>query len=977
MIAQIDGYEQHFPTVFYFGQYLRNIVLGFFSNGNLTVPMVDLAVGEGLDILTSMNYYGFGDPLNLIFAFATEATAEYFYAVSLFLHLYFAGLFFGVYLRYKSRRNENNSVPLAPILVYVFCGFNLYFMVQAPSFLCGPMFLPLLLLGIERAMRSKKYMLLSAVVAMMWFSNFYFAFVNSVIAVLYVFLVLFDGFNKQFFAKCGKTVLAYLLGFGLSATVIVPTIIAFLGSSRTGVDAGISSLFVYPAQFYYLFILNLFSPASPMNYWSFPYIIHLGFLPIVLPSIVVLLRAKTEKKTIDKKLKVAFYLMLVFAVVPVIGKLFNLMGYVTHRWAYLIPFVLACIVAWSIPRLKNITGKQLIAVVFVNIIYSLALFLFPTLLLRVLGWFNALVVIAITSVIYCTKHKISEKVTSRLMSSGAVVLTVCFAIGTYGHAYSKPTYLEPGVFDKINSSPMLAAKSIQDDGFYRVAEPFNGGNINSLLGVNGVTSYYSITPAGIGEFYTSLGLGNSRMSFWNYGLDDRASLNTLAGVKYYIAAEDNQNTLIPYGFELAEEKTIAGETVYVYQNQSPLSIGYAFNACMSRDEFNKLSMLEKQEALLRYAVVDGEVKNTHVSSEPSSFEHIEKLETVVKVEDVALENGVYTQYDISFDASAKGEYYLCLNNATSDNTRLDPVFVTTNTGVQKNMFLRGTQNHCYFGMNDMCINLGYSNGDLSACSFYVSKSAGYTIDDIEIYCINMDFYQDCIGTLQDAQLENVEVTTNKVSGTLDAATSSVLQIAIPHNAGWRAYVDGAEVDVFQSGLKYCGVVVPAGNHTVEMVYSTPGSFVGVVVSLVSFALLVFCYWLEKKKGGNAPMFSSPFAKYAICGVGTTLLDFLIYMVLSRTGAIFMAKVVSMLIASVASFFLNKYWTFNNREKLNPGQGALFIGAQAVNIIVNSGVNWIIYSATNLKVLAFIVATVVAMLLNFVLQKTIVFRKRLQ
>jgi uncharacterized membrane protein YfhO len=76
---------------------------------------------------------------------------------------------------------------------------------------------------------------------------------------------------------------------------------------------------------------------------------------------------------------------------------------------------------------------------------------------------------------------------------------------------------------------------------------------------------------------------------------------------------------------------------------------------------------------------------------------------------------------------------------------------------------------------------------------------------------------------------------------LELATSTsepgLLVVTRSWDRGWTASLDGRETRVFRADLAFQGVVVPAGEHVVRLVYA-PASFrIGTAVSGVS--LLVF------------------------------------------------------------------------------------------------------------------------------------------
>ena len=114
-------------------------------------------------------------------------------------------------------------------------------------------------------------------------------------------------------------------------------------------------------------------------------------------------------------------------------------------------------------------------------------------------------------------------------------------------------------------------------------------------------------------------------------------------------------------------------------------------------------------------------------------------------------------------------------------------------------------------------------------------------------------------------------------------------------------------------------------------------------------------------------------KFILSGASSTLIDFCIYMLLSNWLSVSLSKMISMGIASIYSFFLNKNWTFENGEKINKTMIIKYIGSQLLNIFVNTS----IYTLTNNKLVSFAIATATAMIVNYFSQKIIVFKKEVK
>ncbi len=125
-------------------------------------------------------------------------------------------------------------------------------------------------------------------------------------------------------------------------------------------------------------------------------------------------------------------------------------------------------------------------------------------------------------------------------------------------------------------------------------------------------------------------------------------------------------------------------------------------------------------------------------------------------------------------------------------------------------------------------------------------------------------------------------------------------------------------------------------------------------------------------------------RFIIVGGVATFIDFLLYMVLSRYMDISIAKFLSMSASSILSYFANKCWTFSNNERSNmkyiTKYYVTFFVNMSVNLLINRCVYYICVSRfllmTSLsKCVAFVIATGVAMIVNYVLQKCWVFKQK--
>ena len=96
---------------------------------------------------------------------------EYLYAFLIFLRIYLAGIAFSRYCFYHK---NSNQATLLGSLVYIFAGWTIYASMKHPYFANPMIYLPLILLGIDKIYRKEKPYVFIWSVALAGVSNFYF-----------------------------------------------------------------------------------------------------------------------------------------------------------------------------------------------------------------------------------------------------------------------------------------------------------------------------------------------------------------------------------------------------------------------------------------------------------------------------------------------------------------------------------------------------------------------------------------------------------------------------------------------------------------------------------------------------------------------------------------------------------------------------------------------------------------------------------
>jgi uncharacterized membrane protein YfhO len=140
-----------------------------------------------------------------------------------------------------------------------------------------------------------------------------------------------------------------------------------------------------------------------------------------------------------------------------------------------------------------------------------------------------------------------------------------------------------------NAEAAIDWMKAQDTGLYRT-EIFDRQTKNDSMmwDINTATVFSSTVHAGIVDFYESIGLGTTRVSYWHQGATPLVS--ALLGVRYMVGEDDSMDNEL---YELIYED----ETGFLYQNKFTLPMGYVLD-----------SELEEQWDLSKYNPVNAQNK---------------------------------------------------------------------------------------------------------------------------------------------------------------------------------------------------------------------------------------------------------------------------------------------------------------------------------------------------------------------------------
>ena len=857
-----DGLSQHFSALAYYGEALRE----FFRNllaGHPKLVMWDMSLGYGADILSTLNYYAIGDPLNLLYGFVSPKNTETMYDFMILLRMYLAGITFIMYARKMKKRSYGTVIGA---LVYVFSGFCFRLGLRHPFFINPIIYFPLLCLGIEKIyQRERPYVFIFAV-CVSAMSNYYFLYMLTIFAVIYAWIRFYkyteENKMKNFFLTILKFGMYYTLGIAMAAVILLPSVIGFLGNGRYGKGVDWKSLIVYPGKYYLLFIENF------IGYGNTGSNTNAGYLPIV--GIVVLFTLFSQRMK-HKKYRVAFIASIIALILPIFGYAFNGFSYANNRWAFALSFIVALLTAEMYPRLFVMSKRQQIGIGAGIIIYTVFCIIVNASgeeILKNKGIMAACGLIAVFYILLLIFQRLGYDTQKRIVRvSMAILLLISVGVHGYyrfdpkGYAYTQEFMDQGQAYRTLKEDNIRMLSKVNDPSVYRVhAEGYRYKNYGLINHLNTISGYYSITAKCVTDTikgYDTLGM---QYADKYKGVDQRLGLLSLAGVKYITVAHNSQVAKdvsskgdVPYGVEKQSKKG----NITLYKNKYALPFAYAYDSYMTEQQYEQLNGIGKEQAMLAQIILnqhpaDKEIQHNEQRNDPD-------IQTI-SLPETRISSPKGKKYaDITVPVEKDKETYLYFKNLVyhgkkngDDNFILTGrkgtkgILVTQND-VQQKIHIQSTFNPYYFGRKDYIVKINHQTSKAKEKVRLNFLSPGeYEFDDISLITVPK---KDVLARLKERKensMKQIQYEGNHFRGVYHAKKDQILCVTIPYSKGWKATVNGNRTKIYKANGMFMGIIMKKGTQSVKLDYETPGLKIGAWISLAAWiGLGIYGLYFEK------------------------------------------------------------------------------------------------------------------------------------
>lgn len=857
-----DGLSQHFSALAYYGEALRE----FFRNllaGHPKLVMWDMSLGYGADILSTLNYYAIGDPLNLLYGFVSPKNTETMYNFMIVLRMYLAGITFIMYARKMKKRSYGTVIGA---LVYVFSGFCFRLGLRHPFFINPMIYFPLLCLGIEKIyQRERPYVFIFAV-CVSAMSNYYFLYMLTIFAVIYAWIRFYkyteENKMKNFCLTILKFGMYYTLGIAMAAVILLPSVIGFLGNGRYGNGADWKSLIVYPGKYYLLFIENF------IGYGNMGSNTNAGYLPIV--GIVVLFTLFSQRMK-HKKYRAAFIASIIALILPIFGYAFNGFSYANNRWAFALSFIVALLTAEMYPRLFVMSKRQQIGIGAGIIIYTVFCIIVNASgeeILKNKGIMAACGLIAVFYILLLIFQRLGYDTQKRIVRVSMAILLL-ISVGVHGYyrfdpkeyAYTQEFMDQGQAYRTLKEDNIRMLSKANDPSVYRVhAEGYRYKNYGLINHLNTISGYYSITAKCVTDTikgYDTLGM---QYADKYKGVDQRLGLLSLAGVKYITVAHNSQVAKdvssmgdVPYGVEKLRKKG----NITLYKNKYALPFAYAYDSYMTEQQYEQLNGIGKEQAMLAQIILnqhpaDKEIQHNEQRNDPD-------IQTI-SLPETRISSPKGKKYaDITVPVEKDKETYLYFKNLVYHGKKNgDDKFIltgrkgtkgilVTQNDVQQKIHIQSTFNPYYFGRKDYIVKINHQTSKAKEKVRLNFLSPGeYEFDDISLITVPK---KDVLARLKERKensMKQIQYEGNHFRGVYHAKKDQILCVTIPYSKGWKATVNGNRTKIYKANGMFMGIIMKKGTQSVKLDYETPGLKIGAWISLVAWiGLGIYGLYFEK------------------------------------------------------------------------------------------------------------------------------------
>ena len=784
-------------------------------------------IGMGVNFTALYAYY-LASPVNF-FLTLIAPTGNILFTIDLYIVVKtgLCGLTCGYYLH---KRYGGKNLSFAAIAIFYALSSYMAAFSWNIMWLDCLVLLPLIILGLDKLIKENKYFLYTITLGLSIFSNYYISIMICIFLVFYFVVRMFstveeEGFGHYLLSRFKSFTIGSLIAGGIGACMILPEIAA-LSYTASGefnfpdgwqqyfsiMDMASRSLMEVP--------VSIFNAHEPNLYCTVAIFM---FLPMYFLCKNISIREKYGTAFLLAFMLTAFNL--------------NIPNYIFHgfhfpnslpaRESFIYIFLLVTVVYQVIVHIDCFTRKQIAGSFFGGLAVMLLIEEFYV------NTDSYPFEIVYMSMLFLTFYFIIViGLTNKKMNRNFVVyllFIVCISEATINsdHADSYKTTDYPSYLNDNKAIEKLV-DDIDDNSFYRI-EKLNRRTKNDAAwnDYHGVSIFSSTANGNFTEFLGRLGFEKSTNAYSYYGSTPFTS--ALLSVKYvfnnYLIEDPYLMSLYSYDEEAAR---------YLYKLDYVLPLGF-----MIPSDFTSKWVCEGNNPFA--------VQNSFVESATGYTDMFTQVYASCK--------GSYTEIEPTEDC----DLYIYVTNYI-DNISWD---IENEDGSMGDSGSASGLNH------RQIVHIG----DVTAGSkITVSSSDSVSSLQLYAYAFHQDVFNVAFNTLNSHGLEISKFEDTYIKGTINASADGLMYTSIIYDRGWKAYIDGKEVEISSINEALLAIPVPAGSHTIELKYCPENLVTGVIITVASIAILIFLIIMDRRKTKAASLANASTSDNANTSTNEVVID---------------------------------------------------------------------------------------------------------
>ena len=322
-------------------------------------------------------------------------------------------------------------------------------------------------------------------------------------------------------------------------------------------------------------------------------------------------------------------------------------------------------------------------------------------------------------------------------------------------------------------------------------------NDGAFVGYPSVSTFSSVSYADVAEFYEKMGCEHSLNAYGNNGITPL--MNSILGVKYILTTVTQQESQL---MQLCDQN----EDCYVYENLYTMKAGFMLpeNFCADFENMHSkpVTVQNSFSDLAGGDTLFYEIFGVSNDGSEVSFTVDETCHVFVQVNDADVKD---------IEASVDGE--------TKSFSRCERKYL---------------------------LDLGYCEPGQEILIYGTEDNEGEA-PNVTPYYLDEQNFINLITKLKEQEMSVLRWTDTSLEGSITASEDGTLFLSIPYDPGWTLYVDGEKTAYESLDKAYITCGLTAGTHNIRLTYRPQGLIPGILLTILSIALICLLYQVEKRR----------------------------------------------------------------------------------------------------------------------------------